>query len=111
VAINSNNQQRSPADSFPEMVSRAKQQDFNFDYCLDEDQSVARDLGAQRTPEVFVFDHRRALVYHGAIDDNHDEYQVGQRYLRDALDAVLAGAAPPLAETSPVGCTVKWRNA
>ena len=51
---------------------------FNFDYLHDEDQSLARALGSERTPEVFVFDRDRRLVYHGAIDDNRDE-DGGQR--------------------------------
>ena len=58
---------------------------------------------------MFVFDRDRRLVYHGAIDDNRDETGVSQHYLRDALDAVLAGTDPAVAETPPVGCTVKWR--
>jgi len=76
----------------------------------DADQSFARALGAERTPEVFVFDRDRRLVYHGAIDDNRDETAVTTRYLRDALDGVLAGDEPPVAESAPVGCTVKWRS-
>ena len=55
------------------MRRRAERQGFNFDYLWDEDQSVARALGAERTPEVFVFDRDRRLVYHGAIDDSRDE--------------------------------------
>jgi len=65
--------------------------------------------GAERTPEVFLFDRDRKLVYHGAIDDSRDEGAVTQRYLRDAIEAVLAGDEPPVRETPPVGCTVKWR--
>src|SRR5579862_2726071 len=110
VAINSNDSLRYPQDSFDEMVRRAQKQEFNFDYLRDEDQSVARLLGPERTPEVFVFDRDRRLVYHGAIDDHRDEHAVEEHYLRDALDAVLEGREPPLAHTSPVGCSVKWRQ-
>ena len=81
---------------------------FTFDYLHDPEQSLARALGSERTPEAFVFDRDRRLVYHGAIDDNRDETAVGRRYLGDALDAVLAGEPAPIAETPPVGCTVKW---
>ena len=110
VAFNSNDASRYPADSFDAMRGRAEQEGFNFDYLHDEDQSLARTLGSERTPEVFVFDRARRLVYHGAIDDNRDETAVGTHYLRDALDAVLRGGEPPVAETTPVGCTVKWRE-
>ena len=57
---------------------------------------------------MFVFDRDRRLVYHGAIDDNRDNTAVSRHYLRDALDALLAGVPVPVAETPSVGCTVKW---
>ena len=110
VALNSNDPSRSPDDSFEEMVARAASQGFNFDYLYDRDQSVAGALGAERTPEVFVFDRNRKLVYHGAIDDNRDDRKAERHYLREALDAVLAGDAPPITDTPAVGCTVKWRQ-
>ena len=110
VAINSNDPVRHPDDSFEEMGARAKRKGFNFDYLWDEDQSLARALGAERTPEVFLFDGERKLAYHGAIDDSRDDTAVTQHYLRDALDAVLEGREPPVAETPPSGCSVKWRQ-
>jgi hypothetical protein len=67
-------------------------------------------VGAERTPEVFVFDRGRSLVYHGAIDDSRDETAVARHHLREALDAVLAGTQTAVAETTPVGCTVKWKS-
>ncbi len=109
VAINSNDAERYPADSFEAMRERSRERGFNFDYLFDADQSVARAYGPQRTPEVFLFDGERRLVYHGAIDDSYDEDRVSQRYLRDALDAVLERREPAVADTPPVGCTVKWR--
>jgi peroxiredoxin len=108
VAINSNDSERYPEDAFDQMAARAAERGFNFDYLHDADQAVARSLGAERTPEIFVFDRDRKLVYHGAIDDNRDETGVSRRYLRDALDAVLTGDAPTVADTAAVGCTVKW---
>ena len=108
VAFNSNDASRYRADSFEAMVEHAATRGFTFDYLHDPDQSLARALGSERTPEAFVFDRDRRLVYHGAIDDNRDDTAVGRRYLGDALDAVLAGEPAPIAETAPVGCTVKW---
>ena len=109
VAISSNDADSYPEDSFEEMQRRAEREGFNFDYLYDEDQSVARALGAERTPEVFLFDRERRLVYHGAIDDNRDDRAVSRHYLREALDAVLEGREPPIRETPAVGCTVKWK--
>jgi len=108
VAFNSNDASRYAADSFDEMRKRSEAEGFNFDYLHDEDQALARALGAERTPEVFVFDRDRRLVYHGAIDDSREEEDVAAHYLRDALDAVLRGDRPATGETTPVGCTVKW---
>ena len=108
VAVNSNDVVSHPEDSFEEMQKRSREQGFTFEYLYDEPQAVAQALGAERTPEVFVYDRDRRLRYHGAIDDNRDETGVSQQYLRDALDALLAGSDPAVAETPAVGCTVKW---
>jgi peroxiredoxin len=108
VAINSNDADRYPADSFEQMVGHAAAAGFSFDYLHDREQALARALGSQRTPEVFVFDRARRLRYHGAIDDNREEGEVGEQYLRAALDALLDGQEPPRSETAPVGCSVKW---
>ena len=110
IAINANDVAKYPDDSFQNMKIRAREKKFNFPYLRDEDQKVAKSYGAQRTPEVFLFDMNRALQYHGAIDDNYDDPNaVKVHYLRNALDAILNGTKVPLAETAPVGCTVKWK--
>ena len=109
VAVNSNDADSHPEDSFDEMRARAQREGFNFDYLYDEPQAIARELGSERTPEVFVFDRDRRLRYHGAIDDSRDETAVSERYLREALEALLAGREPPVTDTPAVGCTVKWK--
>ncbi len=109
AGINANDPAKYPADSFEGMQQLARERDLPFPYLHDETQATARAYGAERTPEVFVFDRALELRYHGAPDDNHDETQATQPYLRRALDAVLAGRQPAMAETPPVGCTVKWR--
>jgi peroxiredoxin len=109
VAVSSNDAENYPEDSFEAMKARSEHQGFNFDYLYDEDQSALNAYGAERTPEVFLFDRDRRLVYHGAIDDSREEDEVTQRYLRDAIEAVLAGEEPPVGDTPPVGCTVKRR--
>ncbi|MFN2470219.1 MAG: thioredoxin family protein [Gaiellaceae bacterium] len=109
VAINSNDTESYPGDSFDAMCERARERGFNFDYLHDADQSVARAYGPERTPEVFLFDRDRRLVYHGAIDDSYDETGVQERYVRDVVEALLDGGELPVTETPPVGCSVKWR--
>jgi len=110
VAINSNDASKYPEDSFSKMKERAREKNFNFPYLRDETQEMARAYGAERTPEIFLFDRSGVLRYHGAIDDNYDNpAQVKAKYFRDALDAVLSGTAPRTAETKPVGCTIKWK--
>jgi len=110
VAINSNDAEAYPVDSFDAMVEHAREAGYVFDYLHDASQDVARQLGSERTPEAFVYDGERRLVYHGAVDDNRDEDAVTANYLRDAIEAVLAGETPVIADTAPVGCTVKWRG-
>jgi peroxiredoxin len=107
VAINSNDH---PGDTMEHMVERARQRGFVFPFLRDETQEVAQAYMPARTPEVFLFDAERRLVYHGAPDSNHADPQRAVPYLRQALDAVLAGTEPPVAETPPVGCTIKWRS-
>jgi peroxiredoxin len=110
IAINANDATKYPDDSFENMKERAREKNFNFPYLHDETQKVAQAYGAERTPEVFLFDKNGTLLYHGTIDDNYDDPRaVKNQYLRDALDAVLNGKKPPVAETRPVGCTVKWK--
>ena len=110
VAISSNDAENYPEDSFEKMQERATARGFNFDYLYDEDQSALGEYGAERTPEVFLFDADRRLVYHGAIDDSREEAEVTQRYLRDAIEAVLAGKEPAVSETPAVGCSVKRKS-
>ena len=110
LAISSNDAVKHPDDSFPKMKERAAEKGFNFPYLYDESQEVARAYGAQRTPEVFVFDKNRTLRYQGTVDDNYEEpAAVKTPYVRQALDAVLAGKAAPTPETAAVGCTIKWK--
>ena len=110
LLINSNDPAKYPDDSFSSMQRRAQEKRYPFPYLFDETQEVARQYGATRTPEIFLFDERRVLRYHGAPDDNYeDPAAVRQPYLRNAIEALLAGKMPTMAETKPVGCTIKWR--
>ncbi len=109
AGINANDPGKYPADSFEGMQNLAEERELPFPYLHDETQEVATAYGAERTPEVFVFDAGLRLRYHGAPDDNYEEAEAKVPYLRYALDAVLAGQEPAVAETPAVGCTIKWK--
>ncbi len=97
------------SDTFAEMKLRAHDGGFNFPYLYDGDtETVSRAYGPVATPHVFLFDASRKLRYAGAIDDSERVQHVKTHYLRDALDAVLAGKEPPVTQTKVVGCSVKW---
>ena len=97
------------SDSFAEMKLRARDGQFNFPYLYDGDtEAVARAYGPVATPHVFVFDAARKLRYAGAIDDSERVQHVTKPYVRDALEALLAGQEPPVTKTKVVGCSVKW---
>jgi len=111
IAVNSNDSSQYEDDSFEEMKKRAEDKNFNFLYLRDEDQTTAKDFAATHTPEVFVFDGSRRMIYHGKIDDNwKDEDKVRSQYLRDALDEYLAGKEISVPETFSIGCTIKWKQ-
>ena len=110
LAINSNDDTQYEEDSFQNMVKRAKGKSFNFPYLRDEDQSIAKKFDASHTPEIFVFDDKRKLVYHGKIDDNWKEPEkVKSKYLRGTLDELLAEKEISVPETFSIGCTIKWK--
>jgi hypothetical protein len=110
LAISSNDSERYPADSFEAMAERVEREgDWPHPYLYDETQEIARKWGAERTPHVYVLDSDLRLRYRGAPDADYDDPSQGAAWLRDALDAVLAGREPDLAETAPEGCTIKWR--
>ena len=94
---------RQPSDQLPQMKSRASDSGFNFPYLIDPTQKIARAYGATCTPHVFVLDQQRRVAYMGKIDDQLDESKVGERFLRDAVDALLAGKQPEVVETRQVG--------
>ncbi len=111
IAINSNDPEEFPTDGYEEMQRRARAAGMQFPYVVDETSGVARAFGATRTPEVFLFDRGGHLVYHGAIDDDaHQPDQVQHHYLRDALEAVIAGRPIAEGETRFLGCTIKFRD-
>ena len=111
LAVNPNDAERYPADSYEAMRERVRSEGgWPMPYLRDESQEVARAYEAQTTPDVFVLDGERTLRYRGAPDEDHRDEAQNARWLRDALDAVVRGEEPNPAETEPVGCSVKWRQ-
>jgi len=111
IAVNANDPSAAPEDAFDVMKQRAQEKGMQFPYVVDATSGVARAFGATRTPEAFLFDKDGKLVYHGAIDDNkEDATKVGSPYLKNALDAVVAGKDVAVKETKFLGCGIKFRT-
>jgi peroxiredoxin len=111
IAINSNDDSEYPDDSLENMKERAQNKNFNFPYLRDDTQEVAKAYDATHTPEIFLFNQERKMVFHGKIDDNWQEpASVKANYLRDAIDQLLAGKEISVPETFTIGCTIKWKK-
>ena len=104
VAVNVN---RVEEDRLPAMKDRAAEQQFKFAYLYDESQKIAREYGATYTPECFVIGQDRRIAYMGAMDDSPDGTNVVHAYVEDAVQALLKGEMPALAETVAIGCRVR----
>jgi peroxiredoxin len=113
VAISSNDVLTHPADSPAEMAKLARSKDFTFPYLYDESQAVARAYDAACTPDFFLFDSDRRLVYRGQFDGSRPggSHPVTGSDMRAAADAVLAGKPAPEKQTPSVGCSIKWKAA
>jgi peroxiredoxin len=105
VAINVNNSEQ---DKLPAMKVRAKEKGFNFAYLYDPSQKIGREYGAKVTPHVFVLDGKRRVVYQGSFDDNMKVEKVQHHYVRDAVDAALAGKAPAKTANRAFGCGIQY---
>lgn len=98
AAINANNSDAYPEDSFENMVARAAEKKFPFHYLRDASQLAAKAYGATHTPQLFVFDHDLKLAYTGSVAG-----------LRPALDDLVASRPVREPETQAIGCTIKWK--
>lgn len=112
IAINPNAANSDyPADSYENMIKRAEEKDFNFPYLVDETQEVAKKYNAGRTPEIFLFDKSRELVYHGRINDNPKNHnQITRHDFQEALDELLSGEEISVPKTKPIGCSIKYTD-
>lgn len=109
AAINPNINPDYPEDSSEAMVGKLKEWSIDFPYLVDADQNVARAFKAQCTPDIFLFNAERRLVYHGRIDDNwKNETQVTQEELKTAIDRCSKGDEVLKEQKPSIGCSIKW---
>jgi peroxiredoxin len=120
VAINSNDTDAYPADSFANMKLEKEKRGYTFPYLFDETQAVAQSYGAACTPDIYVFDGEQGLVYRGEFDDTRPNRISSGNYdssvnpasgasLRKALDLLLAGEKIPEDQYPSMGCNIKWK--
>jgi len=111
VAIASNDVQAYPQDGPAGMAEEASEAGYGFPYLFDEAQDVAKAYGAACTPDFFVFDRERRLLYRGQMDPSRpgNGVPVTGTDLRAALDAALAGGPAPAEQRPSIGCNIKWR--
>lgn len=114
IAINPNDPEISPGDSFEKMQERANEKNFPFAYVFDEKQEIFPQYGATRTPQVYLLEKTsqgNIVKYIGAIDDNfRDVNAVQDKFLEDAIDAIIAKKEVPVKTTRAIGCTIKVKS-
>lgn len=111
IAINPNNPAKQPEDAFDRMKTRAKEKGFTFPYLFDEGQRIYPQYGATKTPHVYILQKTskgNQVKYIGAIDDNHEDAKaVKEKYVENAVNALLAGKDISVKETKAIGCSIK----
>lgn len=114
IAINPNDKDREPEDSYENMQKLAKEKSYPFVYLYDETQEIAKAYGATRTPHVFILQKSKKgnlVKYIGAIDDNYEDATAAQqKYVEQAVDALLAGKSISINQTKAIGCGIKWKK-
>jgi len=111
IAINPNINPKYPDDAPDEMRKKMKEWDIPFPYLIDDTQKVARAFDAQCTPDIYLFDAKQKLVYHGRVDDNwQDESKVTKEELKEALSNLAEGKPIPGKQIPSIGCSIKWRD-
>jgi peroxiredoxin len=108
VAVVALNVNKVPADSLEKMKARAEEKGFPFPYLYDDTQKIAKDFGAQFTPEFFLLNAERKIVYMGGMDDSSEPEKVTKHYLEPAIEATLKGEKIEKTETQAIGCRVRF---
>ncbi len=111
VGINSNDSSRYPEDSFEAMKQTAKEKGFGFDYLIDESQEVAKRYGAMCTPDPFLFDDQKRLVFHGRIDNAMSPGDAAtEKTMISNIEKLLEGRAIEKDFDPSIGCSIKWKE-
>lgn len=114
IAINPNDPEVQPEDSYELMQQRAEEINFPFPYLVDETQEVYQEYGATRTPHVYLLEREGGelrVAYIGAIDDNYqDASKVQETYVADAIEALKKGQEPDTQFTKAIGCSIKTKE-
>ncbi|MBW8522038.1 thioredoxin family protein [Chryseobacterium chendengshani] len=114
IAINPNDPNVQPEDGYQQMITRAKEKGFTFPYLLDEGQKIYPQYGATKTPHVFVLQKengKNIVKYIGAVDNNYeDPNDVSERYVEDAVDALVKNQPIKMNKTVAIGCTIKVKK-
>ena len=110
IGICSNDAERYPDDSFGKMAERAEEKGYPFPYLQDETQEVAREYKAACTPDLYVFDDERSLVYRGRFDETRPQGETAHgNDLRQALDELLDKGDITMEQKPSMGCNIKWK--
>ncbi len=108
ILLNSNEGERDDAESLEAMKDYAKEKGYNWSYAVDQQSVLADAFGANRTPEIYLFNKDENLVYHGAIDDNPKEAKgVKRAHLKEAIDEMVTGKEVTIKTSRSVGCGIK----
>lgn len=114
IAINPNDPVAVPADGFAQMKVRAKEKGFKFPYLFDDGQKIYPVFGAEKTPHVYILKktgNKNIVKYIGAIDNNYkNASEANEKYVEDALNALLNGKEPATTKTVAIGCTIKTKS-
>ena len=114
IAVSSTDTGEFEEDSYIKMIQKSESENFSFPYLFDGEQTVAKDFGAQKTPHAFVIwkeNNEWVIKYNGAIDDNGAEPdKVNNKFVADAVDALLTGSEVKQKETKSIGCQILFRR-
>lgn len=111
VAINPNIHPDYPDDSALNMIKKIRELKIDFPYLVDDSQQVAKSFKAQCTPDIYLFNSDKKLVYHGRIDDNwQNEAKVTKEELKEAITALVTGVGISDVQKPSMGCSIKWRD-
>lgn len=114
IAVNANDPVAQPADTYEKMQARAKEKGFTFPYLVDPDQIVTKQFGATNTPHSFILQRNNegyVVRYAGAIDNDTEDKDPGRnKYVEDAINALLSNKEIAVTKTKAIGCGIKWKK-